>query len=390
MTTWSQARAIASAVLPAGETEECLLADADGRVLAQGVVALVDLPAFPTAAMDGFAVAGAGPWHIIGTVSAGDNQRTLLESGMCVRIGTGAQVPDGTERVLPWEDVEIDSADGTPILGARVMFRGAAGKTHIRPQGEERSKGEPIAAAGTELDPILIGHLASAGIDSVSVRVKPMVRIIVFGDEVITSGVPHVGQVRDALGIQLPMWFGRLGADVSSVEYCGDDEKRVMGALGGSGEILVTTGGTSRGHRDFVRQAWLDAGGEWIVDGVHVRPGHPMMLGQRAGDGSVLVALPGNPLSAVVALMTLAVPLIDSALGRVPRPLGEVRMKDPVTTQVTRLILGSRDAGNFVGTTQAASAMLAGASRSDGWAIVDPPGAHPDSLVGWLCLPWRG
>jgi molybdopterin molybdotransferase len=339
--------------------------------------------------MDGFAVSGPGPWRIVGTVSAGDNQRTILEQGTCVRIGTGAQVPEGADRVLPWEDVDIDSADGTPTIGAHVIFLGAAHKTHIRPQGEERHQGDVIAHSGTELDPILIGHLASAGIDAVSVRVKPRVRIIVFGDEVITSGVPQVGQVRDALGIQLPMWFGRLGAEVTSVEYCGDDDERVMNALSVTGEILVTTGGTSRGHRDFVRQAWLDVGGEWIIDGVHVRPGHPMMLGRRAGDGGVLVALPGNPLSAVVALMTLAVPLLDSALGRVPRPLGEVRMQEQVATEVTRLMLGSRDAGDFVGTTHASSAMLAGASRSEGWAIVEPPGTDADCVVPWLCLPWR-
>ena len=391
MTTWSEARAIARGVLGAGAAHECALADADGRVLAADVFSLVDLPGFPTAAMDGFAVAGDEPWVIIGTVSAGDAARTALEVGTCVRIGTGAQVPVGAERVVPWEDVSINSSDGEPAIGSKVTRAHGEkrGKTHIRPQGEERSKGELIAAAGTALDPILIGHLASAGIDSVSVRVRPRVRIVVFGDEVITEGVPQQGQVRDALGIQLPMWFARLGAEVTSVEYCGDDEARVVHALASNGEIIVTTGGTSRGHRDFVRQAWLDVGGEWIIDGVHVRPGHPMMLGQRSSDTAAIVALPGNPLSAVVALMTLAVPLIDSALGRAEGQLGEVRMREPVATDVTRLMLGSRDAGEFVGTSHASSAMLAGASHSQGWAVVEPPGVAPGASVGWLSLPWR-
>lgn len=392
MTSWSEARLIASDVLTAGDSAVVSLGEADGRVLAADVYSLVDLPGFPTAAMDGFAVAGEEPWVITGTVSAGEATHTFLEMGTCVRIGTGAQVPEGADRVVPWEDVSVNSSDGEPVVGAQVTHLHASGmgKAHIRPQGEERRKGELIAAAGTELDPILIGHLASAGIDSVSARVKPRVRIVVFGDEVITSGVPQSGQVRDALGVQLPMWFARLGAEVTSVEYCGDDESRVVHALASNGEIIVTTGGTSRGHRDFVRQAWLDVGGDWIVDGVHVRPGHPMMLGQRSGDGAAIVGLPGNPLSAVVALMSLAVPLIDSALGRVVRPLGEVRMKETVATEVTRLMLGSRDAGVFVGTTHASSAMLAGASRSDGWAVVEPPGADAGAVVGWLCLPWRG
>ncbi len=380
VTRWANARARSAALCSAGPSERVSLAHADGRVLAHDVYALIDLPAFPTAAMDGWAVCGEGPWTIAGEVSAGDSPGSIAV-GQALRIGTGAFVPRGTDHVIPWEDAEVS--------GSQVRAE-LPNKRHIRAVGEERALGDLIAPAGLTVNPIVIGHLAAAGLDDVDVVTAPQARVLVLGDEVVDHGVPAPGMVRDALGIQLPLWLHKLGAQpvgLSAVPDNPDTVREVL--LSAHEEFVITTGGTSRGHRDFVRQAWLDVGGGWVVDGVDVRPGHPMMIGTRAHQQgeTVLVALPGNPLSALVALMTLAKPALDARLGRSKDPVF-VRMAHSVRTDATRLMVGSVETGDFIGVDRAASAMLAGASRSQGWAVVEPPGAESGDIVPWLAFPW--
>lgn len=380
VTRWADARALAASQGAPGPSERVPLAEADGRVLAHDVHARVNLPAFPTAAMDGWAVCGPGPWMIAGQVSAGDAPVGVM-TGQALRIGTGAFVPEGADHVIPWEDAQV--------VGDHVHAT-IPTKRHIRAVGEERAEGELIAGRGLVVNPIMIGHLAAAGHDDVDVVIAPAVQVLVLGDEVVEEGIPAQGKVRDALGVQLPLWLRKLGARPTSVVRVPDDSDAVrQSLLSAHEEFVVTTGGTSRGHRDFVRQAWLDVGGEWIVDGVDVRPGHPMMMGARthAKGTTTLVALPGNPLSALVALMTLAKPALDARLGRVDE-WAYVRMAHPVRTDVTRVMVGSVETGDFVSVDRASSAMLAGAARSQGWAVVEPPGAEPGETVPWLAFPW--
>lgn len=378
--SWRQARVIAASIPGEVRTEIVALPDADGRVLAEDVHALVDLPGASTAAMDGWAVDGLGPWQIVGTVSAGDASVSQIEAGQCVRIGTGALVPAGCARVIPWECARVE--------GAYVTEVNASTKSHIRPRGEERRAGDMVAVRGTRLNPVLIGHVAALGHDQVCVARRPTVHLIVLGDEVVTAGVPRAGEVRDALGVQIPMWITRLGGLVESREWLQDDPGSLTAVLTSApeGSLLLTTGGTSRGHRDHLRESWIAAGGTWVVDGVHVRPGHPMMLGQRGA--TVIIGLPGNPLSALVALVTLVSPVLDTRLGVAPADVVHVRVGESISTTVTRLLVGLRHGEDFIGVDRVSSSMLAGLACADGWAVVEAPGVNPGDRVEWLSLPW--
>lgn len=384
---WANARQAAWSCVTALGLENVPLSASDGRVLARDLTAQVPLPGFPTAAMDGWAVRAPGPWQVIGTVSAGDAPRASLLEGQALRIATGAPIPEGTERIIPWEESELSGAE----VRDRSMAQARA-RTHIRPAGEECAAGDLLAAAGTRVNPALVGLLAAAGHDVLPVRVSPRLRLLVMGDEVVTSGIPEAGKVRDALGVQVPMWVERLGGVVVGTQRVGDDLDQLTRALRESTrdvDAVITTGGTSRGHRDHLREAITEASGSMVCDGVDVRPGHPMMLGLV--QGIPVIGLPGNPLSALVAMVTLAAPVLDRLLGRGIPALGSIRLSSDLRSNgpATRLVLGTDDSGDFVGIDHASSAMLRGIAHADGWAIIPAHGASAGEGVAWLPLPWR-
>jgi molybdopterin molybdotransferase len=385
--SWAQARAAAWESVAPTESESVQLAHADGRIVIDDIAALFPLPSFPTAAMDGWAVRSAGPWRIAGTVSAGDAPVAQLRDGDALRIATGAPVPEGADRIIAWED-SVVTGDELTVLDPDSDIT----KTHMRPSGEECQAGTVLAVAGVRLNPALIGLLSAAGHDAVVVRRQPRVRLIVMGNEVVASGIPDSGKVRDALGVQIPMWVARLGGVVIDAVQVGDDLDELTQLLKASVldvDAVITTGGTSRGHRDHLREAVGNAAGSLVFDGVDVRPGHPMMLGLISG--TPIIGLPGNPLSALVAMVTVAAPVLDGLLGRPIPQLGSIRLAEDLRSSgtATRLVLGTDFSGDFVGVDHASSAMLRGISRADGWAIIYEGGAAEGANVDWLPLPWR-
>ena len=154
------------------------------RTLAKDVIALVELPTYPTSAMDGYAVAGSGPWSIVGEVKAGAPMKGALKDKSAVKIATGAVIPENTFGIIRWEvaTVEGDKLNGEVKQGQ-----------DIRPAGLESKQGEVLATAGTILNPGLIGLLAAAGHDHLDVIRKPRATIILLGDEIVLDGLPHDG-----------------------------------------------------------------------------------------------------------------------------------------------------------------------------------------------------
>ncbi|MBI1349695.1 MAG: hypothetical protein GC156_01085 [Actinomycetales bacterium] len=357
----------------------------DQRVLAGEVEARCDLPSFDTSAMDGWAVAGEAPWRVVGDVAAGNPHREALTAGTCVRIATGAVIPEGTLGVLRWERAE---------LAAGVVRGDVESGGDIRRRGEECARGEPIAFAGTDVTPALAGFLAATGHDEVAVVRRPRAELILLGDELQESGIPSDGRVRDSLGPQLPGWLSRAGATVSSRHQVGDQLADVVEAFAGAaerGDLIITTGGTAEGPRDHVRGAVAALAGRLIVDHVAVRPGHPMLLGAVPGPEGrevPLVGLPGNPHSAVVGFVTLAVPVIDSMLGRTAERVTRVRASEELHAPLghTRLVAGVLVDGEFVLSPYGGSAMLRGLAQSRGFAIVREP-IPAGAPVEWLPLP---
>jgi molybdopterin molybdotransferase len=377
---WDLARIAARASVSRLPSEVVSLADGIDRTLAKDLLALVDLPSYETSAMDGYAVSGDGPWKIVGIVKAGSPMTEFLESGTAVRIATGAVIPSGTFGVVRWELAEV--TDET--LNAVVNQGG-----EIRPAGLECRKDQVISESGTVLTPAWIGLLASAGWDTLEVTRRPRVEIILLGDEIQLSGIPENGLVRDALGPQLPGWLTRMGADVVAISYVADELQHVVDAITLARtrtDLIVTTGGTADGPRDYLHSALEIVGAKLIVDRVKVRPGHPMLLANF--DSVALLGLPGNPQSAIVGLMSLGQPVIDALLGRPLRELENVitTKEIKVREDFTRLVLGTISEGRFNEGEHLGSAMLRGLAHATGFAVAPSGDCVSGSHVQWLPL----
>lgn len=348
---------------------ELPLGRALGGVLGDDLRALVGLPAFDASAMDGFAVAGEGPWLLVGSQLAGAPVTGLsLSRGEAVEIATGARVPKGTESVLPYEHAEV--VDG------RVHGEAQRGR-HVRWSGEETAPGERVLAAGTEVTPAVLGMAASLGHDGLEVRL-PTVSVLVTGDEIATNGLPGEGVVRDALGPLLPGVLTWAGAHLERVRMLGDGFGDLGEALATAGtDVVVVCGSSSKGPADHLRGVLRDLGAEVVVDGVACRPGHPQLLAHSGA--TVFVGLPGNPNAALVASLTLLVPLLSAMSGR-PDPSGglaEATLVGEVASRPddTRLVAVRVRQGRAEPVGHDRPGSLRGAALADAYAVVPP---------GWL------
>ncbi|MBB5934033.1 molybdopterin molybdotransferase MoeA [Streptomyces zagrosensis] len=571
--SWPEARTIASRAvdgpLPAAPTP---LGEALGRVLAEPLTALTDLPPFDTSAMDGWAIAGPGPWRLpvcSQGVLAGHARPEPLEDGRAVRIATGARTPLGATAVLrsehgttrdgrapragrAGESVRPDPADGhrqtsrdagsipcadctstassTTSAGSKSPSgtetdgpgpanasghasstsstsndsndsgsgsgsedaygnRGGHGTNEhrhghehgqaqaqrhgtnehehgrgnsngeadgwlyasaahpvlpgqdIRPRGQECGRGDQLLPAGTLVTPAVLGLAAAAGYDELMTVRRPWVEILVLGDELLRSGLPHDGLIRDALGPMLGPWLQALGADVLATRWLGDDAEALCAAVANArADLVVTTGGTAGGPVDHVHPVLRRLEARLLVDGVAVRPGHPMLLA-RLDEHRHLVGLPGNPLAAVSGLLTLAEPLLRSLAARPQpqhRPAADPRAATSRATQATqaalsdvsrggqpdapwpthraqatafdapvvtlaplaadvpghprdtRLVPTRHHAGAAVPAHFNGPAMLRGVAVADGLAVIPPGGASRGAEVEVMGLPWAG
>ncbi|WFE32862.1 molybdopterin molybdotransferase MoeA [Micromonospora sp. WMMD975] len=376
---WEEARSRVyavglSAALPAVARP---LADTDGHTLAEPLTTRTDLPAFPTSSVDGWAVRGAGPWQVVGRVLAGHTAPPLAADGTTVEIATGAMVPAGTTAILRIEE-STRAADGRVAGTPRPQ-------PEWREPGEEARLDEELLPAGTPVDPAVIGLAASCGHDTLRVRRSPRAALLVFGDELLTSGPPGAGRVRDALGPSVPAWLRRYGCQVRGGDVVGpvaDTLPAHVAALRGAlanADLVCTTGGTMHGPVDHLHPALEALGADYVVNTVAVRPGFPMLLARLADtDGRVrfVAGLPGNPQSAVVALVSLVAPLLAGLTGRAMPVLPQVMLAEPVTGRGDQthlaLVRWDRVAGTAHPVRHVGSAMLRGLAGADGFAVIRP------------------
>lgn len=378
---WDNARTIAAQSFMSLLDELIEVKDSVGRTLSRDAQALCDLPTYATSAMDGYAVAGIGPWRIIGEVKAGLPMKGGLAEGQAVGIATGAVIPLGTRGIIRWEIATVSEN----ILEGEVFEN-----QDIRPAAHECKAGDVLAIAGTELNPGSLGLLSAAGLDHVWVTCKPRVALVLFGDEIQLEGIPSDGLVRDALGPQLPGWLEKLGCQVISTKFISDEISLVIQAINDGlahADIVITTGGTAHGPRDFLHEALLSINAQILIDTVAVRPGHPMLLA-RLHQCAVL-GLPGNPQSAIVALMSLGAPVIASMLGQSASELPTVVTRSVLTAPAdfTRLIIGNIVDGQFEVGQYLGSAMLRGLAHATGFAVVTQELTAEGDSVRWLSLP---
>ncbi|WP_256069369.1 molybdopterin molybdotransferase MoeA [Streptomyces sp. DvalAA-14] len=393
--TWPEARRIArQAARRLGPQVQPLGDDALGTALAEPLTALVDLPSFDSSAMDGWAVAGPGPWWLTGQLLAGQGSPALLRDGCAAPIATGAVLPPGAVAVLRSEHGRTEHrTDGTRLELREQRFAPRPGQ-EVRRRGQECRSGDELLPAGAVVTPAVLGLAAASGYDELTVTARPRVEVLVLGDELLGHGLPRKGRVRDALGPMLPSWLRALGAEVTSVRHLLDDLGAVREAISaGSADLIITTGGTAGGPVDHVHPVLAAIGAKLLVDGVAVRPGHPMLLAElptpgpatapaRAsaavpGGGPFLIGLPGNPLAAAAGVLTLVAPLLRTLAGhRVPAPYAAPLTEDVAGHRVdTRLVPVVFDDDSAARPLRfAGSAMLRGLAAADGMAVIPPGG----------------
>jgi molybdopterin molybdotransferase len=297
---------------PIEQNELVALAEADGRVLAEPLIAALDLPPWANSAMDGYALRLADcngqALPISQRIQAG-TAPTPLESGTCARIFTGAPLPEGADTVEMQENVELDEA-------GRVHFREPlkVGQ-NVRAQGQETRSGECVLPAGTRLGPIELGLAASLGAARLSVRRRLRVAVLSTGDELVEPGQAlGPGQIYNSNRRLLIAWLQRLGCSVVDAGILPDDLQRTRAALGALGEVdlILSTGGVSVGEADFLGIALREAG-ELALWKLAIKPGKPLTFGHY--QGVPVIGLPGNPASTLVTFGLLARPYMLRRLG---------------------------------------------------------------------------
>ena len=365
--SWDEARATVHSAATPLPAVDLPLEQADGATLAGPLVTLTSLPAFDTSSVDGYAVRGLAPWRLTGRVLAGGVPQGPVEPGTAVEIATGAMVPHGTEHVLR---IERTKRDGDLIIAD------LPDKPDWRLAGEEAQAGTELLPAGAVVTPGLIGLAAACGYDTLPVRRRPRIEMRVFGDELLRSGPPSRGRVRDSLGPSMPAWLRRLGAEAGEPTMVADTLDAHVRAIKEAAEhsdVVITTGGTMHGPVDHLHPALRTLDAEYVVDTVAVRPGFPMLAARLPG-GRWVLGLPGNPQSATIALVTLGVPLLAGLVGAALPALPRVSLAVDVPGRgdFTHLALARLGVDGAEILPHAGSAMLRGVASADGFVVVRP------------------
>ncbi len=218
----------------------------------------------------------------------------------------------------------------------------------------------------------------------------PTAQLLVLGDEVVPGGPPPLGTVRDVFGPSVPAIVEGSGGRLDGARQVPDRLDAVIDALASTtADLVITTGGTSRGGGDHLRPALRALGASTLLAGVRVRPGHPVVLAQLQ-DGRAVLGLPGNPLAGLLCLVGLGGAVLDGMLGRpsAPAPLAAVAGAIANPSGSARLVACSATASGLVETGFQRPGMLRGLADADAVAVVPPGGVLPGAVVETLPLPW--
>jgi len=315
----AQARVLAR-VEPLG-TEAVAVGEAAGRFLAGDALAAVDLPPFPSSAMDGFALRASdtpGRLPVVARIAAGVPAPRPLRGGEAMAIATGGVVPEGADVVVPIEYV-VEADNSVEINEAVVQ------NAHIRPRGGDVRVGDVIVERGTRITPAHIGALAAAGVERVSCGRHPRVAVLSTGTELRRPGERlRPGQVYEANGAMLASALAASGALVAALPSVPDDETSHRDALERAlaNDVVVTSGGVSVGPHDLVRRVLGGLGVREEFWGVAVKPGKPVSFGTF--DRVLVFGLPGNPVSSLVGCELFVRPAVRALQGAAqPGPIYE-------------------------------------------------------------------
>ena len=371
-----------------------------GRTAARDIVALCDVPHYASSAMDGWAVAGEPPWRLVDrrlvdrhSADGHGVESRAISGGQARTIVTGGLIPEGADGVLRSEHGTIRIDAGVELLerGPDARADEPAANEHVRPAGEEVTASDTVIRAGTVLNPAHIAVAAVCGHDELSVLPRPRVSLVLTGDEVVVGGIPEPGHVRDTFGPQLPSFVAMLGGEVTASTRLPDRLDLLVAAIDEhpDAHLVITTGGTGTSEADHLHSALAELGAEIRIGGVAMRPGGPILLAELP-DGRLLVCLPGNPLAAMMGMLTLAQPLLAGLSGRPEPVLGSVATGRELTGRpgLVRLLPYRLQDGMAMKSRWFGSGMLRGLAEADGVLISPPPGAAAGDTVETIPLPW--
>jgi molybdopterin molybdotransferase len=307
------------------DAERVPIERAAGRVLAESAAALVDLPPFPSSAMDGYALRAedtdAAPVRlpVVAHIAAGSPAARPLGRGEAMAISTGAAVPEGADAVIPLELVE-ESGDEIEIPTP------VAKSDNVRNRAGDVSAGQTVLEPGVRLGPAQVAALAAAGVSEVQCTKRPRVGILVTGSELRQPGETLApGEIYESNGLLLATALqlsGAIPAQLGIVADDADEHERAMERALLGFDMLVTSGGASVGPHDLVRSTQAKLRVEELFWGVAVKPGKPVAFGVRREH--LVFNLPGNPVSVLVTFELFVRPAVNALLG-LPQPLPELR-----------------------------------------------------------------
>jgi molybdopterin molybdotransferase len=313
-------------------SERLAIARSHGRILAQEVVAPIAQPPFDNSAMDGYALRHADlaqdrdtTLHLAGEQFAGRALDLRVEPGTCIRITTGAPLPEGADTVVVREVVRVDG-------GRIIVPAGLAPGANIRRAGEDVRIGDHVFAPGLVLTPARVATTASLGIDQLAVSTRPTVAVFTTGDELIPPGMPLApGQIHDSNRELLLGLLRADGLEPTAWPVLPDDPARIASVLrdaASSFDVVITCGAVSAGEKDHI-PAMLDAHGRVHFWKVRMKPGMPVLFGTL--DRAVFLGLPGNPVSVFATCAMLGRRLLDALQGRTePRRQWRARLTTPI------------------------------------------------------------
>ncbi len=315
------------------------LQNASSRILAKDVISKIEIPSFNKASMDGFAIKSTDTkktrknpkfLKIIGKIFAGDEKKKSIQIGEAIAIATGSPLPDGADAVIMIEDVIITNDE---IKITKKVKK----QSNVALRGEEVRKNQLILKKGTWLTPQDIGLIASIGLNQIHVFKRPLVGILATGNELTKPGTNLAnGKIFESNRIVIAELVKQMGGNVQDLGICKDEKKIIEKKVkkGIQNDLLVITGGSSVGERDFVPEILKGLGKSGIiVKGVSMKPGSPVTLGMIRK--TPIIVCPGFPVSSFFAFFLFGNSLLKQMLFTKGPPIPEIqaRMESTVKTQ---------------------------------------------------------
>ena len=357
---------------------------AEGATLAAPLVAEAALPPLPTSAMDGYAVAGDGPWALRPEVRrAGDPAVFTLADGEAVRIATGAHLPAGATAAVRDEFVRVDNGVVHRLPECPV-------RDDTRRRGEDWDPGFVLAESGETVTPAVLSAALSGEVTEIDVRGPLRVHLVISGDEIVRNGPLLEGRTRDSLGPVLPRFVRWCGAEPVGETLLHDSPGGFEALFAGTQDVdvLVIVGATGGGAADQLRGALDRAGAHIVVERVRCKPGGSQVAAVLP-DGRAVLGLPGNPVAALSTLLVMLPAVVDGRTGRTPpsRLVGPLANASEVEGDRTRLLPArQREDGQWLCDNAIRTAHLAGLIGRTAIALV-PPRCSDGDVVELLPLP---